>query len=190
MHKFDVSERQKLDKPKRRALLPPEETLRKLGVEPGEIMADIGCGIGYFTFPAAFIIGPEGKVHALDVSSEMLAEVETKKAQSNADNIDIVKVDEYDFKLKSESITFGFVCNVLHEVDEPAKFLHEIKRISESKGKMVIIEWEKRVSDFGPPIEHRMDKNDAIKALEIEGFINIEALSLGDEFYAVKAQKG
>ena len=77
-HKFKVSEKQKLDNPERRAFLPPEETLRKLGLQPGEIMADIGCGIGYFTFPAASIVGPNVKVFALDVAPEMLAEVELK----------------------------------------------------------------------------------------------------------------
>jgi precorrin-6B methylase 2 len=101
-HKFDVSQKVKLDNPARRAILPPDETLGKLGLNAGEVMADIGCGIGYFTFPAAKMIGPGGRVYALDVAPE----------------------------------------------------------------------------------------KDLTKVLEVEGFINIETLSLGTEFYAVKAQKG
>lgn len=60
--KFNVAQRHKLDNPRRREILPPEETLSSFGLPPGAIMADIGCGIGYFTFPAARLLGPEGKV--------------------------------------------------------------------------------------------------------------------------------
>jgi ubiquinone/menaquinone biosynthesis C-methylase UbiE len=189
-HKFDVSKRNKLDNPERRAILPPEETLRKLGLQEGEIMADIGCGIGYFTFPVVLIIGLKGKVYALDVSPEMLAEIEMKKVQDDIHNIEAVKVDEYDLKLESGTVTLGFVSNVLHEIDNLERYLTEIRRIINDKGKLFVIEWEKRVSDFGPPLDHRLDKKDLVKALEVEGFINIETLSLGVEFYAVKAQKG
>lgn len=152
-------------------------------------MADFGCGIGYFTFPAAAIIGPKGKVFALDISPEMLAEIETKKIQNDIRNIEVVKVDEYDFKLESGSVTFGFVSNVLHEINDLKKYLTEIRRVLNDQGKLIVIEWEKRVSDFGPPVEHRLDKKDLVKALEVEGFINIETLSLGMEFYAAKSQK-
>lgn len=187
--KFDVSKRSKLDNPQRRSILPPEETLRKLGLAEGEMMADIGCGIGYFTFPAASLIGPKGKVFALDVAPEMLAEVETKKIEAGIDNIEVVKVAEYDLKLASATVTLGFVANVLHEIDDLRKYLTEIGRILNRPGKLIVIEWEKQVSDFGPPEAHRLDKKDLVKDLETGGFVNIETLSLGTEFYAVKAQK-
>ena len=59
-HKFDAKNKHKLDNEKRRELLPPDETLIKLGLHEGDIMADIGCGIGYFTIPASKIAGDSG----------------------------------------------------------------------------------------------------------------------------------
>ena len=73
-HKFDAKNRHKLDNPKRREMLPPEKTLIRLGLKQGDIVADIGCGIGYFTIPAANIVGDSGKVFAMDISPEMLEE--------------------------------------------------------------------------------------------------------------------
>jgi ubiquinone/menaquinone biosynthesis C-methylase UbiE len=100
-------------------------------------------------------------------------------------NIEIVKVDEYDLKLESGAVTLGFVANVLHEIDDLKKYLAEIRRVLNDQGQLIIIEWEKRQSDFGPPVDHRLEKQDLVKVLEAGGFIHIETLSLGIEFYAV-----
>jgi ubiquinone/menaquinone biosynthesis C-methylase UbiE len=188
-HKFDAAQRQKLDNPWRRAMLPPEETLHKLGLQEDEIIADIGCGIGYFSFPAAKITGPAGKVYALDLSPEMLQEVETKQAAANIPNLEVVRVDEYDLKLAPESVTVGFLANVLHEIDNPAKFVAEIRRILNHHGKLMIVEWKKQESAYGPPLDHRIGKNDVVKILEMEGFRGIETIDLGTEFYGITAHK-
>ena len=71
-HKFNIDNKHKLDSPKWRELLPPSETLKKLELYDGAIAADIGCGIGYFTLPAAELVGSQGRVYALDVSEEIL----------------------------------------------------------------------------------------------------------------------
>ncbi len=61
VHKFNPKDLQKLDNPERRRLLPPEETLERLGLRKNDIIADIGCGIGYFSFAASKIVGTNGK---------------------------------------------------------------------------------------------------------------------------------
>ena len=66
VHKFNPANKKKLDDPWRRENLPPILTLEKLGLIPGDTMADLGCGIGYFTIPAAEIVRESYKVFALD----------------------------------------------------------------------------------------------------------------------------
>ena len=77
-HKFDAKNKHKLDNEKRRELLPPEQTLINLGLHEGDVMADIGCGIGYFTIPASKIVGDSGKIFAMDILPEMLQDVGIK----------------------------------------------------------------------------------------------------------------
>ncbi len=55
-HKFNVKDMQKLDSPERRKILPPEETLIKIGLNKNQIFIDIGCGIGYFSIPASKLL--------------------------------------------------------------------------------------------------------------------------------------
>lgn len=188
-HKFDVAKRRKLDSEERRRILPPRETLLKAGLQEGDTMADIGCGIGYFTFPAAETVGPEGLIYAMDISPEMLADVEQKVSEQGISNIKTVKTEENKFGLPAESVTFGFISTVLHEARDAGSFLAETKRILAGQGKIAIIEWQKAETGFGPPVDHRLDKEDVIQMLVDHSFKNIQGMDIGEHFYAVIAQK-
>jgi ubiquinone/menaquinone biosynthesis C-methylase UbiE len=188
-HKFDISQKYKLDNPERRQIMPPEKTLHDLGLTAGKIVADIGCGIGYFTIPAAAIVGPSGKIYALDISAEMLAEVQSEKVQQGIENIEVVRVAEYDLKLATNSVTFAFICNVLHETEDLDRYIDEIQRILTDKGKLVIIEWQKKVSSSGPPIGHRIEKTELVEVLKRHGFMIDENRSLGEDYYTITAEK-
>ena len=188
-HKFDANNKHKLDNEKRRELLPQDETLIKLGLHEGDVMADIGCGIGYFTIPASKIVGDSGNIFAMDISSEMLQDVEIKIKSNDISNIEIILTEENDLKLEDNKITFAFISTVLHEADEKENFLKEIKRIISPKGKIAIVEWQKIISDFGPPIDHRLDKMDLIKVLDTVGFSNISTIDIGENFYGIIAEK-
>jgi len=188
-HKFDAKNKHKLDNEKRRELLPPDETLIKLGLHEGDVMADIGCGIGYFTIPASKIAGDSGNIFALDISPEMLQDVGIKIKNNNISNIEIILTEENDLKLEDNKITFAFISTVLHEAHEKENFLNEIKRIISPKGRIAIVEWQKINSDFGPPIDHRLDKMDLIKVLDTVGFSNISTIDIGENFYGLIAKK-
>lgn len=188
MHKFDVKSRNKLDNPKRREMLPPEETLIRLGLHENDVMADIGCGIGYFTIPAAKIVGENGEVFAMDISPEMLGEVEIKVKDNNISNVKTILTEENDFKLENDKITVAFISTVLHEIEDKEKFLVGIKKLLSSKGRIAIVEWEKVKGEFGPPTEERLDKKDLKEILDKLGFSNISTISIGENFYGLIAQ--
>jgi ubiquinone/menaquinone biosynthesis C-methylase UbiE len=188
-HKFEVSKKNKLDNPQRRMMLPPEETLRKLGLKEEAIMADIGCGIGYFTIPAGQIVGMKGKVYALDIDEEMVREVDETKKSNNLTNIETMKVAEYDLKLTDASVSFAFTCNVLHEIGDLDRFGEEIKRIMADKGRLAVIEWEKRISNLGPPIEHRLDKAELIALFKKHQFEILDCQNIREEHYSIIMEK-
>lgn len=189
VHKFNPESKHKLDNPERRKLLPPEETLCRLGLVEGDIVADIGCGIGYFTLPAARIVGSKGKVYGLDILTEMLEIVADKARANQLANVEFVQVKENDFILADQTIQYALVCLVAHEAEEPFAFFREIHRILQSEGKLAIIEWIKQESKMGPTIENRLDNVAVADILQHCAYTNIEHIPLNDEMYAVIAKK-
>ena len=188
-HVFDAKQKHKLDNPERRKMLPPVETLQKFGLQPGDVVADIGCGIGYFTIPAAKLVGAEGKVFALDISEEMLIEVKNRTAVEEIKNLQLLKVEENQFSLACGSTTFVFLAFVLHEVPELKEYLRQVIGILKNGGRVAIIEWQKQDTPMGPPVKHRLAQEDLINLLGELGLQGIQKIDLSDCFYGLLAEK-
>lgn len=188
-HKFNTQHKHKLDNPRRRELLPPKETLLKLGLKKDDIVADIGCGIGYFSIPAAQIVGEAGKVFALDISAEMLEETKKAALTNGISNIEVVQSSETALPLPDESVSYCFISNVLHEADDKTALVREMARILKSNGKLVVIEWNDNVEDWGPPADHRLKSSDVIKFIQAEKLQPEEPIDISGCFYAIISRK-
>lgn len=188
-HKFNPESKHKLDNPQRRKLLPPEETLRRLGLEAGDSMADIGCGIGYFTLPAARIVGSQGKVYGLDIVAEMLQETARKVSENHLLNVELIQVTENHFRLADQTVRYALACLVVHESENLPAFFREAARILQPAGRIAIIEWNKQPGLMGPPLEHRLDSKDVVALLRECGFTNVRQTIMNAEMYAVIAER-
>lgn len=183
-HKFNVSSKSKLDNEWRRENIPPKNTLKEFGLLESDNFADIGCGIGYFSIAAADIIDENKKVFAMDISDEMLEEVEKRAVIADVSNIITVKTNEYDLKLPDASVSFTLLANVLHEVDDKECFIKEIKRIMKSSGRVAIMEWEKKEMEMGPPLNHRIESDELKELFKAGGFSFVKSLVHAGAFYS------
>ncbi|MHB1150723.1 MAG: class I SAM-dependent methyltransferase [Eubacteriales bacterium] len=187
-HKFEHKNKKNLDSEWRRQVLPAGSVLEKLGLTAMDIVADIGCGIGYFTIPAAVIVNIN-MVYALDTSEEMLADVEVKAKAARVSNIITVRTDEYDLKLPEESVSFALLVNVLHEVDNKQKFLLEIKRILKQNGSIAIVEWKKEDMETGPSVSHRIGTEELKELFDPAVFCLSKETEFGGVFYGLVFSK-
>ncbi len=189
-HKFDPKHMQKLDNPERRKILPPIETLKKLGFKPNDVLADIGAGIGYFTIPSLQITDSKVETYAIDTSKEMLDHLKQRELElTGKSHIQTVLTDEYDIKLTQSVITFALMVNVLHEIDDKKRFIIEVKKIMAIHGKLAILDWQKVETPSGPPLFHRISMEETKSLLQEVGFIVVSDMKFGDEFYGVVAIK-
>jgi ubiquinone/menaquinone biosynthesis C-methylase UbiE len=186
-HKFDPRNCTKLDNPERRKILPPEETLRELGLKADDVFVDIGCGLGYFTIPALRIVGPRGKVFGLDTSERMLDEFRARATEEELRRIVLIRSDEYTLDIEPRSATFAFMANVLHEIEDHETFIEGIRDIlvPSGGGTLAIIEWQKRRSEHGPPEAHRLERGYVERVLEGKGFRVTDTRSIGQDYYAI-----
>jgi ubiquinone/menaquinone biosynthesis C-methylase UbiE len=188
-HKFEFKERHKLISEKRKKILPAKKILLDIGLKEGDIFADIGSGIGYFSLPASEVVGNSGKVYAMDISKDMLDEVKKNIDNKHISNIELVKTYEDNLVISDSIIDIAFTSTVLHEVDDLSCILNEIKRVMVNGGKFIIIEWNDVKKALGPPMKHRISSDRLSKNLKENGFHSIKVKNMNEYFYVITCSK-
>ena len=168
----------------------PRSILEHLGLNRSvKDVADLGCGYGTFTIPAAQIIS--GKVYAIDIEAEMVKAVEQKAEELNIKNIEPVLRDfiAEGSGLKDSSVDFVLLFNILH-LDKPAELLRDSYRILKTGGKVGIIHWNYDASTpRGPPMSIRPKPEQIRNWAESAGFIFEKQLDLKPYHYGLLLKK-
>jgi len=187
-HKFDFEAYKKLGNEERLRLLMPHETLEKLGFADGKNMADIGCGTGVFSLPAAKL-SPNGHVYAIDISQDMLDALSAQARAEGLENITALRSEEYDVKLGDDTADFVLICTVLHEIDDKVRLLSEASRICTEGGTVTVVEFNESFSGFGPPASHRLPRDLVKELLSEAGMSFVRDMDISEAFYAVTARR-
>jgi len=159
-----------LEDPQRDAYQKPHEVVHALGLKPGEIIADIGAGSGYFTFHLARHVGEKGKVYAVDVSPDMILHINRRIREQKAHNVVTVLADPDDPLLPDQSVNRFFICDVWHHIENQTKYLTLMKKMLKPGGEVVIIDFHKKEFPVGPPMKMKIAREDVIKRLESNGY--------------------
>ena len=173
----------KFENPARLDELRPESTLRRAGFSEGMSLCDIGAGTGIFSVAAAKI--SSAVVNALDISDEMLEIISRKKAEENLQNLNILKVESEELPLESGSCDLAIMVTVLHEIEDRISMVKEIKRVLSENGKLLVIEFHKKSTPMGPPVDHRISQETVEQLCSGSGFQKLEAFGMGNNFYGI-----
>ncbi|HEX9412994.1 MAG TPA: class I SAM-dependent methyltransferase [Ktedonobacterales bacterium] len=182
-HKFDPRLKDQLLTDERYELLQPAELLRSLGLKPGDTLADIGCGPGFFTLPAAEIVGVDGHVLAADIQGDMLSAVKARVSERGLTNVRVVKSSDTEVPLPAGRAEMVLLAFTLNEIDHRARFLHRVSRLLKPNGKVIVLEWEKRDEPVGPPASERVSSDEMLKDAEAAGLQVVEQRSLNEHHY-------
>jgi arsenite methyltransferase len=159
-----------LEDPKRDAYQKPHEVLTALNLKPGEIIADIGAGSGYFTFRLSHHVGDKGKVYAVDVSPDMILHINRRIRELKANNVVSLLADPDDPLLPEASVNRFFFSDSWHHIENQNKYLSLMKKMLKPGGEIVMIDFHKKDLPVGPPLQMRIAREDLIKQMESNGF--------------------
>ena len=166
-HVFDPAHIEILESEERKLWQKPDEILGAVEFERNWIAADLGCGSGYFTVPLAYRVK---KVYAIDVQKEMLGFLEQKIKKLGVKNIVLLKSKQNEIPLDDGSVDFLMTVNTLHEFGDRAKMIQEMKRVLTQRGVLLIVDFKKENTGFGPPVSIRVAKERAVNLFEDNGF--------------------
>ncbi len=186
-HKFDAAHRAYLDSEERKSYLDPGRILEAFGLAKGMRVVDVGAGTGFFAIPAARIVGPAGRVYAVDLVPEMLADLRAKLARDPVRNLETLRSTEDRIPLPDASVDFAFLACVLHELEGPGT-LRECRRVLGRDGRLAVVDWKKEDMEFGPPTEHRLDEVAARSVLRDAGFRAERTFEAGRYHYGIEAR--
>jgi ubiquinone/menaquinone biosynthesis C-methylase UbiE len=159
-----------LENPARDAYQKPDEVVRALALKPGETVADIGSGSGYFTLRLAAAVGDAGRVYGVDVDPEMIRHLNRRVRDAGVRNVQTVLSDPDDPLLPDGSIDRFVVVDTWHHVEKQAEYLALMKRMLKPGGLVVMIDFQKRELPVGPPLAMKIAREDLVRQMETNGF--------------------
>jgi len=173
----------KLEDPKRLEELNPLGTLQRIGIEENHVVCDVGAGSGIFTVAAATMT--RNTVFGLEIDKEMLRLIEAKAKQKEITNIRLIEVRDDHFDIDNDAVDIVLMVTLLHEIDNKNAMLSEVNRILRDEGKCAVIEFNRRNTHMGPPLDIRLDKPELETIFTNHGFSKIDSFDLGENMYCM-----
>ena len=107
-------------------------------LKQGQRVLEVGCGPGYFTIPAAEIVGPKGHVKAFDINPAAVECVRRKIGRQGKKNIEVMLADAAATGIPESSVDVAFLFGVIHAFPNLNEVLKEMHRVLKPDGKLSI----------------------------------------------------
>jgi ubiquinone/menaquinone biosynthesis C-methylase UbiE len=163
----------------------PASNLAKLGLSHGMKVVDVGAGSGFYTIEAAKLVGPGGRVYAVDVQKDLLERLRSQAGAQGIRNIEVVWGNAEKIggtKLREGIADRLVVSNVLSQIEVPDDFCLEMKRLLKPEGKVLLIDWSES-SPLSPA--HLVPSSKAQTLFEKTGFKLEQNFNAGDHHYGL-----
>ena len=157
-----------LERPERERQERTDLLIAGLTLSEDFVVADIGAGTGYFTFPVAQRV-PRGKVFSVDIQPEMLALITERKVLENVGNVETILGEADDPKLPRNEIDLAFIVDAYHEFSFPREMGERLRESLKPGGQLVLVEY--RAEDPRVPIKelHKMSEAQVKKEMAAIG---------------------
>jgi ubiquinone/menaquinone biosynthesis C-methylase UbiE len=167
---------------RRDAYQKPELVVKAMNLKPGDVVADIGAGTGYFTRRFAVSVGPEGKALGLDIEESMVNHMNEEAEKMGLHNYQARVVKTDDPELPEHSVDVIFLCNTYHHITNRVDYFRNVSKSLKSNGRLIIVDFYKD-TDFGPPRDHKLAKEVVQEEINRAGYRLLQDLDILPEQY-------
>jgi ubiquinone/menaquinone biosynthesis C-methylase UbiE len=172
----------------RRKWQDPEAILAGIGLKSGQTFIDVGCGGGFFTLPAARIVGKKGKVYGVDTSARSITSLKELAVREGLKNLDLTvgKAEEIVVCERCADIVFFGIA--LHDFQDAALVLANARKMVKPAGRLVNLDWKKDAKSPGPPVHIRFSEATASRLITAAGFDIESVADSGPHHYIITAR--
>jgi len=166
-----------LERPERDQEERPDEVIAAMGLKPGDVVADIGCGSGYFARRFAKAVGETGKVYGVEIQQEFLDLMQERCKRDKIGNVVPVLGTETDPLLPEGSCDWIFLADVYHEFQQPKPMLAAMLKALKPGGRVCLVEY-RLLGDTAKHIleVHRMSVKQVLAEWQPAGFELVDLL--------------
>jgi ubiquinone/menaquinone biosynthesis C-methylase UbiE len=149
----------------------------------------VGCNDGFFSIPAAQIVGEKGKVYGVDIDSEAISRLQKKAVSLDIHNITTTAGSAESTLFCSNCADIVFLGTVLHDFQDPLLVLQNAYKMLVKNGRLINLDWKKEATPMGPPLEKRFSEEKASSLLRQAGFVSTTTIDYSPYYYLVSASK-
>lgn len=114
----------------------PARFIAALGIAPGQRIADVGAGQGYFTQRLAEAVGPTGRVVATDINDEALKRLRARVI--GRENIEVRKVEPDAPGLEAGAYDLILLSEVDHFLTDRVDYLTRLRAALTPQGRIAV----------------------------------------------------
>ena len=166
----------------------PVKNLATLGLREGMVVADFGCGSGFYVKEASKRVGHTGHVYAIEVQKDLVKKLENELRREKILNTTCIWGDvenNHGTKLKSHSVDAVIVSNILLQVEDKLGLIDEAARILKKEGKLLFVDWSENMPAMHKRLHHKLS-GDEVKDLFIKrGFRFLEKITDSSHHYGI-----
>lgn len=156
-----------LERPEREQEEKPSKLLPLLKLKPGDVVADIGAGSGFYSFKIAPLVGEKGKVLAVDIQPEMLDIIKRRSKELKIANVEPILGTITDPKLPPESVDVMLMVDVYHEFDHPYEMIQSMLKSLKPGGRIVFVEFRMEDEDVRIKLVHKMSERQVKREMSV-----------------------
>ena len=165
-----------LERPERESEEQPQLVIDALEIRPGQTIADLGAGSGYYSFRIAPLVGPTGKVLAIDIAPAMLEVIAQRASRERVDNIVTVRSSTRDPNLAPHSVDLLFMVDVYHELEYPYEVMTSVRTALKPGGRVALIEYRAEDPEVMIKPLHKMSERQVRREMQAAGFRHVKTV--------------
>lgn len=166
------------DDPKRDTWQKPQALVDALAIRPGQTVADLGAGTGYFSRYLAAAVGPQGTVLAVEVEPTLVAHLRERAEREGNSQVVPLLASPDNPRLPAGGVDLILIVDTYHHFDRRTAYLPQLRRALRPAGRVAVVDWQAGELPEGPPPDHKLPREQVIDEMQRAGFVLAQDLDV------------